>query len=373
MPPRTRLKQYQIDGGGTSKGYISNTLVADSVQAPKLGVYWKQCSDIAGSPKVDHPLSITMRRTDLTPYNGVSPNASDGFRLEFVNVFPENDAMWNPQHMDITWPDSDGVLATQLLARTNPNKYSVNGPVSLLELRELPLLLKKQGDNIIQNAAGGYLSWQFGWKPLISDVKKLLDFNGSVNKKINDLNRMYSRGGVKRRIKFGELSDHKSEDFLSYSWQGKQGTHTMNTYGSVRKWGTVRWRPTQLPPSNPAGIRRQAIRIVYGLEFSASNIWESIPWSWLVDWFTNIGTYYSTFNNVVPVEHSAPLIMTHSITNRHFVAHNSVGITGGDGTSMVESKSRALTSPTISASVPFLTGRQLSILGSLAILRLRAR
>lgn len=373
MPLRTRLKQFTVAGGGTSKGYITGTLVADNTQASNLGVYWKQCIDIAGSPKVDHPLSITMRRTDIVPYNGVSSSSTDPSRMEFVEYYPENDAMWNPQPMDFTWSKSDGELATELLARTNPNKYSMNGPVSLLELRELPLLLKRQGDNIIENAAGGYLSWQFGWKPLISDVKKLLDFNGLVDKKVKELNKMYQRGGVSRRIKFGALSDYKSESFLSYSWQGKQGYHTMNTYGSMKKWGTVRWRPTSLPPSNPAGIRRQAIRIVYGLELSASNIWEAIPWSWLVDWFSNVGTYYSTFNNIVPVEHSAPLIMTHSLTNRHFVPHNSIGITGGGGTSTVETKSRSLTSPTLSAGIPFLTGRQLSILGSLAILRLRAR
>lgn len=373
MAFRTRLRQWQTTGGGTSKGYISNVLVANNTQAPQLGTYWKQCIDVADSPGQDHPLSIIMRRTDIQPYNGVSPDPLDHSRIEFVNAFPENDAMWNPQAMDFTWPKSDGELATELLAKTNPNKYSINGPVSLLELRELPLLLKKQGDNIIENAAGGYLSWQFGWKPLISDVKKLLDFNGLVDKKVSQLSQMYQKGGTKGSVKFGEMSDSKQESFLSYSWQGKQGTHVMYTYGSMKKWGTVRWRPTSLPPTNPADIRKQAIRIVYGLEFSASNIWEAIPWSWLVDWFSNVGTYYSTFNNVIPMTHSAPCIMTHTMTTRHFAPQNSVGITGGDGSSTVETKSRSLVSPTLSASIPFLTGRQLSILGSLAILRLRAR
>jgi len=371
MPLRMRSTQHIRKGGGTHKGYISGSLVANS-SVPDYTDYYAVSLDESGSPHIDHILAINKKRIIMDPLNGVWPSSTDPARSEMDNWVPDNDAIWNPQHLDLEHPVSNVQAATEVLFRTNPNKYAINGPVSFLELRELPSLLKLQGDNIIENAAGGYLSWQFGWKPLISDLKKLLDFNGLVNKKVGEIHALYQKGGLHRGRSFGTVHTEHSETFGPvYSWQGKSMSLNMSVTTSVEKWATVRWHPSSLPPKDNAAIRRAAIRIVYGLELSASNVWEAIPWSWLIDWFSNVGTYLAAHNNVVPVVPSTPCIMARTTTVRKFrPIFTNCKFDGGYGHNTLQSKSRILQGAGLSATMPFLTARQLSILGSLAILRL---
>lgn len=370
MAARSRLITHSTPGDGTLKSYLSGSLLGTATDPP-WNDYRAQCDDTKGSPNVDHTLSITKFRVGYKPIDG--SHIVGGTGRTYSKWTPHNANIRNAlSHLALSHPMSDAGAATEVLARTNPNKYAVNGPVSLLELRELPLLLKRQGDNIIEHAAGGYLTWQFGWKPLISDLKKLLDFNKLVDKKVGELEALYQRGGLHRRRSFGVVHTDSVSTFTEDSAWGVTLTYNMYARTSIEKWATTRWLPTSLPPRDKAQLRKQAIRIVYGLELSPSNIWEAIPWSWLVDWFTNIGTYYSTFNGVVPCVSSTPCVMERKTTVRQFFPINfPSGITGGDAVATYQTKTRHLVSPGITASLPFLTGRQLSILGSLAILRFR--
>lgn len=355
---------------GYMKSYFSGSLLGTQSNVNRID-YNSTCVDTTGSPRLDHTLSISRFRANVEPING--RHVVGGTGLEFSNFDPTSANIWGASnHLTLTHPVSNTDAATQVLARTNPNKYAVNGPVSFLELRELPLLLKKQGDNIIEHAAGGYLTWQFGWKPLISDLKKLLDFNGLVDKKVKELEHLYQRGGLHRKRSFGTVHTELVTPYVEQSAWGVSLPYKLKAVTSKEKWATVRWSPTVLPPRDKASLRRQAIQIVYGLELSPSNVWEATPWSWLVDWFSNVGDYLSIYNGVVPVKPSVPCVMERTTTVRHYTPDNfSSGITGGNATSTYQTELRSLVGAGLTASIPFLTGRQLSILGSLAILRLR--
>lgn len=376
MGARTRTKSHYMDMstetvvGGSWSNYPNGTTYLRSPSGQTD--YSSTCSDTSGGKGVDHDLNITTYRWHFDPLNGTVDDGYGTF-IKYNKWHPPGFAfLYGPSHLSLSYPRSDGDLATELLARTNPNRYYVNGPVSFLELRDLPHMLKLQGDNIIQNAAGGYLSWQFGWKPLISDVKKLLDFNGLVEKKIGELHRLNSNKGLHRRRSFGTVTRQDEETVNVFNHNGNRCDVKWRRITNIEKWGTVRYRPASLPSKDESKIRKQAIRIVYGLELSPSNLWEALPWSWLVDWFSNVGDYLGQFNNVVPCVSSAPCIMTRTTTRATFSRSDSTSqVTGCTGGSTVQTKARSVVSPTISASLPFLTGRQLSILGSLAILRLR--
>lgn len=372
MAFRTRTTQLIRPAGyGTAKGYISNTLVADN-QTPAYTVYYATCTDVTGSPKQDHILGITKKRASVKGFNGVQPSSTDPARFELKNWMSDNDAIWNPQ-ID-TLPETTTVAdcANDILKRSNPNKYKVNGPVSLLELREIPGLIRDYGRNIIDNAAGGNLKWQFGWKPLMSDLDTVFNFQEEVTKKSNYILKLYRKQGLRYKRVYEDSHKVNSGNFQVFSWQGKQGYYLMDISSHRKRWATVRWMPTTLPPQTNAELRKKAIRLVYGLELSPSNIWEAIPWSWLTDWFSNVGDYLSLYNNVVPCTPSTPCVMTTEMTTRTFTpVYLNCSYSGGDATSIVQTKSRALQGFTLTGGIPFLTGRQLSILGSLAVLRLR--
>jgi hypothetical protein len=300
--------------------------------------------------------------------DNVNPNRDEFSNYDFRMLF---DGFRDVGYVSFNHSMSNGACATQLLAETNPNKYSVNGPVSFLELKDIPKMLKLAGNNIIENAAGATLSWQFGWKPLIADIKKVLNWQALVNKKVGELHHLHQQGGLRRRRDFGsENRENTSKVLVRNSWSTRI-EYDMQVSENIRKWGSVRWLPTSLPPKDETEYRKLAFRIAYGLEFSAANIWELLPWSWLVDWFSNIGTYMSVHNNIVPVQASTPCIMTRKEKTVKFTPTMPKALSGGNGSGLSTEKFRQLTAPGLTAGIPFLTGRQLSILGSLAILRLK--
>jgi len=358
--------------GGYRRKYNAGGQV-EYVVAPSTMDYRAQCTDEGNNPGVDHSLRIDTYRIKMDNlsghYDGNYTNSIDWVDFPLYEFAQIN----NPSHLPVSGFDTDANLALQLIVKTNPNKYAMNGPVSFLELRDLPRMVKKQGDSIIENAAGGYLSWQFGWKPLISDLRKLLDFNKLVDKKVGELTRLYGGQGLHRKRSFGTKSVSEDSAFNIISYYGADGYLSYKRRTWVEKWGSVRYKPTALPPKDKAELRRQAIKIVYGLELSPANLWEALPWSWLVDWFTNVGDYLSTYNNVVPVAHSTPCIMTRTTTKATFARADTLSqVSGGNGSWTYQTKIRSVVSPaSLTASLPFLTDRQLSILGSLAVLRLK--
>jgi hypothetical protein len=329
------------------------------------------CDDYIGSPGVDHPLAIEKTRDTLMRINGRYTKSINEY-YELVNYVPLTTV--GVAHLPITFPSMADDF-TKLHARTNPNRATVMGTVSIAELRDLPRMVKLAGDSILKNSAGGYLSWTFGWAPLISDVRSLLDFNGAVDRKVNELKRLYSKGGLRRKMKLQE-SRAASGSNISGGYPGVGGDWTVNMKVQThkRRWGTIRWKPTSLPPNNNAAMRRKAIQLAFGLDFSASTIWNLLPWTWMIDWFSNVGDYLEANKNTVPVIAGSSCIMEKTETRKVSVLSPNSDAAWKTGTSSGQatrvSMTRTLGSPSITASVPFLTNRQWSILGALAITRL---
>jgi hypothetical protein len=59
--------------------------------------------------------------------------------------------------------------------------------------------------------------------------------------------------------------------------------------GEDSYWYTARLRLLQDIPS--ADLDTAVFRSVLGLRLSAASLWEALPWSWLVDYFINVGDY----------------------------------------------------------------------------------
>jgi hypothetical protein len=103
-----------------------------------------------------------------------------------------------------------------------------------------------------------------------------------------------------------------------------------------------------------------------------SAAWELAPWSWLTDWFVDIGATIDATNNTVPLVHSDICVMR-TLTARRDYDIISIGApvqrTGQQFEARLR-KERYLAYPLLpfSASIPWLTQGQWSILGSLAVI-----
>jgi len=292
-----------------------------------------------------------------------------GYYHEYDN-YPLMDSYRHPPPDVFRHGADNGALAAQLLAMTNPSRPTVDLPVFVAELREFPELFKIIGENALKTVAKANLAYWFGWKPLASDLMKICDFSQVVNNRYKELKQLYKTG----------LSCTRTLDIRSAEYSGPPEYLDTGSTPVVRVspkitsktvvTGHCKWKPTTSTPRTDSELISLARRAAFGLTVDPATFWELIPFSWLVDWCSSIGSYLQASRNIVP---SIPYDIS---IMRHMTAYTNFSLVEKPPTADVklsshfyEQKLREPASASLEAHLPYLTLRQLSILGSLAVLK----
>jgi hypothetical protein len=375
--------QYYGDHSGSyqrGRNTMKTTIITKTIGQSVLEIS-------ANGYPIDHPFRVVR---EYIAGSLITGRFNDNGYLRVWNEIPSE--LWDLRKtLDLGTPDN-GAMAARLLSFTNPTRADVLLPVFLFELRELPLMLRDAGRLLLGTmsrkarqsrppknlAASQYLAYNFGWAPLISDVKKLFSFKDNVARRAKEWDRVYSNGGLKRRANLSQtvLTGSYSRT-VGYSTD--LGSFDVQQQSTQNVWGTVRWRPTggyhgKVGRPTPGEIRR----MVLGLSKHniTANIWEAIPWSWLVDWFINVEDMLTSSAGRGQVVPDSINIMRH---NHHQGVSKSAmhvwnnpyrgQVTLSPGRYVIESKNRTQPGASLNADIPLLSGYQLSILGSLALLK----
>ncbi|UJQ84996.1 MAG: putative maturation protein [Gulmivirus fundivivens] len=376
MATRNRSKFEGTIPGGNAV-YILGTLPDDNQTDQHH--YSVTCTDQdAGDHITTNPFDIIRTST----YVGLVNGSNGSWKCEDYAQYNVHPVVANLPGV----PD-DSVAATSALARANPSRPNVDVWAFVAELRELPRAVKQLGDYLrkVQSGgkpnsadiASGYLGWTFGWKPLISDLGKLLDFQGAVDKRLDALKRLNS-GELNRTVVVYNAS----------APQGVQSWYVGPSYGSTAQfrvyyrteqkvWVRVRYAPKNpLPPNGSDEQRDLARSLVFGHQISHETLWNLMPWSWLIDWFSNVGDYIAAHNNRLGLTATDIAVMRHT---RQFVDRVDK-LSGPSDCELTQSekptwerkrRSRYVGNPVIKFQLPFLDLGQLSILSALAVTRLK--
>lgn len=282
-------------------------------------------------------------------------------------------------------PIASGVLASMAIANMNPNRSDVDLPVAIAELRELPRLFKDALEILmypgIRNniSAKANLAAQFGVAPIISDLVKLFDFAASVDKReryLRELSVGWKRikrnltteqwsGAVLNLVAFNSLADNQTS------------TNKCHVYGEMTRkyWFTARAR--LLDPPSARELRSIASDITLGIHtLSAKQVWELIPWSWLIDWFTNTGTLLAAYRGGLKWQWEGLNVMfktTYTMTCEFPNVRSGFTVTPKrpQGKSIVRERIQPFLSIYPQFRMPYLTAANWSILLSLTILRFK--
>jgi hypothetical protein len=269
------------------------------------------------------------------------------------------------------------------LKRTNPSRTSVDAVVSAIEMRELPRLVKqtfskgldglfrhlpKGTFNTLGRAGKINLMVQFGIMPMIGDIKKLIKFQESVDSRVKELKRLQERG-LRRTVKLGDYSASKIERDVFLNSQGGIIKGDIHTFTTVVVKGHVRWRVSKNFYVSESDLQDLVIEILTNRSLDPYAIYELMPWSWLIDYFVNLGDFVSLSRNVLDARYETPRIMKHTQT---YKTSRNVKFNGGDCKFIdiynhSETKLREIVPAHLDAQIGFLSGNQLSILGSLAV------
>lgn len=271
---------------------------------------------------------------------------------------------------------SDAFLSAQLVSLTNPSRPVVDVPVFVAELGDIPKLFAQATGSLVKKVAKGHLTANFALRPLLADLLDMLDNAKNINDRMKELNALQRKGLSRTRNLWS--GSNSSFDTLSVSsspiWCGVTMRRTKMT--TVKVWGHVKWKPDGSFPTTDDAMLRAAYRAIYGLTIDLSTAWELIPFSWLIDYFSNLGDLLKGSRNVVGASHGPSLIMRHTRTEASglIISSSFSGIKGGSAKQIRELKQRGGVSvPAVSASLSALSGRQLSNLGALWLASRKSR
>lgn len=208
----------------------------------------------------------------------------------------------------ITMMSSDSqldVIGTKIIANVLPTNPLSGLFVALGELKSegIPSLSGvaswKNRTRVARSAGDEYLGIQFGWLPLVSELKS---FTHSV-KNSDELIAQYARNSgrrIKRHVNLPvtvETSTTLVEDkfphpsYASIYFDPSCKRHTQSRI--IREqWFNAAFS-YYLPPYNPNGDNtkrnEQLANYLYGTRVTPEGIWDLTPWTWAADWVGNFG------------------------------------------------------------------------------------
>lgn len=350
-----------------------------------------ECSDVVGNIFRANPLSLVHFARFKWLVTGRSRSAGVIGSRDLVS-YPASSPASGVWYGSKTAIPTDNQALSEGLARTNPNRADVDLPVFLFELREIPRMLKDWGDDVLtlmERAtyrkqslseiplwlARKQLETGFGLNPLLSDTAKLLHFVKSVESRFNRLRNMGNGLSVASATVWQDSSD-PSNWIESYTTALYYDFNRIRyRYRTDRRWWTsTNWKSLVDLPSTDMDRYKLAVRLALGLDISFATLWEAMPWSWLIDWFSNLGDIFNANRQGLPVSHSGSCLMKHtttSIRSWEWVTRQSGNTYTLTFPPLSEAKERVVTGEVVypEFDLPVLSGDQLSILFSLGIVR----
>lgn len=176
---------------------------------------------------------------------------------------------------------------------------------TIFELKEFPLMLKSRFDNGLKDISSFWVALQFGWLPLLRDVRSFVQIQRNAQKMVKQLMRDNGRP-VRRTIELanaatsiptatGASYSAFSEVFITQMYYSEpKWVVTGKTW--ERYWASGRFRYYLPPGPRDVEWNKKMVRRLYGLYPSPKFVYDAIPWTWLIDWFSGLGDVISNMD-----------------------------------------------------------------------------
>jgi len=190
-------------------------------------------------------------------------------------------------------------LGTTAIARTIPTNPIFDAATFVGEAREgapryIGHSFTRDKVNLARSAGDEYLNVEFGWKPLISDLRDFAYAIKHANRVIDSY-----RKGSDRKIK-RSLYYPSSQDVRQYSG-GINEVTSNTTLSGIGTWtesvqtdtwfeGAFRYHiPVSTSQLGKLGEYEAYANKLFGLRLTPETVWNVSPWSWAADWFGTTG------------------------------------------------------------------------------------
>lgn len=269
------------------------------------GVLPKYRQVIASGQNATNLYTGTLQESKLVPAYPVG-QARDTLTTDWYSIAISNPAYF-PQFdfgSFVGDANANNRALMEIVERVREAQRAISGPTFAAEFRDTLRMLKSPAQGI-RNACSDYLdsvlkrkrrnprSWnkelagqwlelQFGLRPLISDSKAAAD---AIARLATDYRRSrVSSAGFEEQAVPTSVFQYTRNSFLL--------RETINTVRSCRVTYKVGMRAKMASPMAPACERLKDV-LGFNLSEFAPAAWEVLPWSFVIDYFTNVGAIIS--------------------------------------------------------------------------------
>jgi hypothetical protein len=240
-------------------------------------------------------------------------------------------------------------LGSTAISRCKPTNSVADAATFLGELRKdgIPHLpgvqTWKDRTDLARKAGSEYLNVQFGYMPLIRDMRSIAHSVRHANTVLEQYERDAGRT-VRRRINLpSEVSTHETDindsahpfvDPYNSRLDQMIGTGKLKFRVETRK---DRWFSGAFTYHLPAGKDYRSKMIRYALEADKlfgvlpdpETLWNLAPWSWAVDWFSNTGDVLSNLSDwaIDGLVMRYGYMMERSISKYTYILEDTSGVT----------------------------------------------
>lgn len=303
---------------------------------------------------------------------------------------------------DLPSESTQRVKAGAMIRGAAPTKPHSNLGQWFGELRDVNRLVARSGRNSDQVIGGAYLNWQFGWKGFLGDLMNAAEAVVNSEELINDFLLRSARLHHRKRSEVLNVDSVQTSVYipgstspqvrtysaagLTYSllWDCNQGLSAR--YATPLEGFAVASTRTELRSfavfeffafdpekalERMGSYYQQARQLLGSSIVSASTLYELAPWSWLSDWFFDLGGLLAYQESVASdsLTHRRAGSVVEQISSVHVSARASrQDVPAWSGVAVQERKtSRRLPGSPYSMGVDWgpLSGSQWAILGAL--------
>jgi hypothetical protein len=267
-------------------------------------------------------------------------------------------------------------------AKAKPAKAGLDGILNLQDIVQLKGLRMKEAIREFRDLGDAYLKYEFGWKQTVKDVVDTYHFVDKIDRQLAFLKRNRDKP-IQRRVTLRKENTYRQiGDNLKWPFVGLSATDEV--YGGLPRlydaWdATFMVRKEQdvwfsgkfvysfkgkdgLPP--PDSILRARL---LGAEMTPKAMWDLAPWTFFIDYLTNIGDILSNMYTEVADEQATEYAYVMKHTKRTYTWQGTEGYINGSVSRIFDTKVRDKVNPFGLAADVDLSPRQLAIIAALGI------
>jgi hypothetical protein len=192
------------------------------------------------------------------------------------------------------------------LSAQMPEEISL--PNFAFELRELDTLLPRLQTKLsrAEVASNGLLTWEFGLKPLLSDLETLAGLSNTVLSRLLFLKKTRGkrvRLGAYKEIPRGEPLEDITHTMGDSFFRASTGVlYRLRCIARVSELRVGGYLYHELEGLDSLGGLIRAYLAATGFGSPLKMVWNAIPYSFVVDWFTNLSSLLDNTRNLRPFE-----------------------------------------------------------------------